>query len=516
MTSTHLPKPTIFALAAIVTIIAGGFGGLVFVAATGISDTDLVFDSFFFSIVRFTLLQAVLSTVLSLVLAVPVARAFSRQNSFWGRRLLLWLFALPLSLPALVVVLAVLGVWGKQGWVQLPFGISIFGLSGILIAHVFFNMPLATRLILSRFDSIPAENWRLANQLDLPASAIFRIIEWPVLKSALPSAGALIFMLCLTSFTIVLTLGGGPKATTIEVAIYQALRFDFDMTRAVFLALTQLGLTIILLLVAHQFSSIAPQIPALSNRNWRLDGQQMQARITDFLIIIAASIFIIAPMISLSLAGIKADLLHILLDPAVHSAIITSLIIAALAALVSLIICWALLIHSAGKSVYISMSASIILVVPPIVLGSGWFVILHRFGDVFSMAPFIVIIINALMALPFVYRVLGPAMHHSARQHDRLSASLGITGMARWKIVDWPVLKKPFAIALAFAMALSLGDLGVIALFGSEHVRTLPLLLLQKMGAYRSHEAAGLALLLAAMCLVLIFTSEKLVGENRQ
>ena len=47
-------------------------------------------------------------------------------------------------------------------------------------------------------------------------------------------------MLCAASFTIVLTLGGGPSATTLEVAIYQALRFDFDPGQAVVLALLQL------------------------------------------------------------------------------------------------------------------------------------------------------------------------------------------------------------------------------------------------------------------------------------
>ena len=52
-------------------------------------------------------------------------------------------------------------------------------------------------------------------------------------------------MLCITSFTIVLTLGGGPRATTLEVAIYQALRFDFDPARAVTLTLLQIALTFV-------------------------------------------------------------------------------------------------------------------------------------------------------------------------------------------------------------------------------------------------------------------------------
>lgn len=39
------------------------------------------------------------------------------------------------------------------------------------------------------------------------------------------AVAALIFMLCFASFATVLSLGGGPKATTIELAIYRALSF---------------------------------------------------------------------------------------------------------------------------------------------------------------------------------------------------------------------------------------------------------------------------------------------------
>ena len=87
---------------------------------------------------------------------------------------------------------------------------GIYGLSGILVAHVFFNLPLATRLFLEALDTVPADQWRLASQLGMGAGAAFRLIEWPALRAALPGVAGLVFMLCITSFTIVLTLGGGP------------------------------------------------------------------------------------------------------------------------------------------------------------------------------------------------------------------------------------------------------------------------------------------------------------------
>src|SRR6185369_275685 len=98
---------------------------------------------------------------------------------FLGRDLLLRLFALPLALPAIVVILGIVTVYGRTGWLSTLLGgpLDIYGLAGILLAHVFFNMPLAARLLLQQLDGIAPESWRLAAQLDFSEAARFRLIE---------------------------------------------------------------------------------------------------------------------------------------------------------------------------------------------------------------------------------------------------------------------------------------------------------------------------------------------------
>jgi thiamine transport system permease protein len=153
--------------------------------------------------------------------------------------------------------------------------------------------------------------------------------------------------------------------------------------------------------------------------------------------------------------------------------------------------------------------AGFVLVVPPIVIGAGWFILLRHVGDVFALAPVMVVTVNAVMAMPFAIRALRPAYDASSERHERLCALLGISGWSRLKLIDWPPLRRPLATAFAFAMALSLGDLGVIALFGSESVQTLPYLLLSRMGSYRTEDAAGLALILGVVCLALMFAATR-------
>ena len=164
--------------------------------------------------IRFTVVQAALSAVVSVLLAIPVARALARRR-FPGRGLLVTLLGAPFILPVIVAVLGLLAVFGRSGWLNGALGsldlptLSIYGLQGVVLAHVFFNLPLATRLLLQGWQTIPAERFRLAAQLNMTPRAIFHTLEWPMLGQILPGAAALIFVICLTSFAVALTLGGG-------------------------------------------------------------------------------------------------------------------------------------------------------------------------------------------------------------------------------------------------------------------------------------------------------------------
>ncbi len=150
---------------------------------------------------------------------------------------------------------------------------------------------------------------------------------------------------------------------------------------------------------------------------------------------------------------------------------------------------------------------------PPIAISAGLFVVLRPLASPFALAIPLIILINALMALPFVLRQIEPPLLLSAERYGRLSESLGIFGAARVRLVDWPLLRRPLFAAFAVATALSLGDLGVAAFFGSGTILTLPLLLYQRMGAYRMAESASIALFLALLVLILFAAAQKWSGD---
>ena len=443
------------------------------------------------SALRFTILQAALSALLSTLSAVPLARALARAQ-FWGRAAVIRLMGAPFILPVIVAILGLIAVFGQNGWLNtglrsLGFGsFSIYGLQGVLLAHVFFNLPLATRMILLGWATIPQERLRLGQSLDLRGFARFRLIEFPMLMMVLPSAVVVIFVICLSSFTVALALGGGPKSTTLELAIYQAFRFDFDFAKAALLGLVQLGVSALAAVFALGFAW-GHQLGIGLDRPIALGRHSTLQKYLDGVVIGAALLFLGLPLLLVLGNGLGSVTS---LPAAVWMAALRSVLIALGATALCMLLSLSLLSRG-GEAI-----ATLGITVSPLVLGTGLFLIARPYVNPFEISLWVTLCVNALMSLPFAVRILRPEMSQVDANFRSLSASLGLSRLGWWRWVVWPRLRRPFGFAAGLTAALSMGDLGVIALFGDAERATLPLKLYQLMGSYRMEQAAGCASLL--------------------
>lgn len=466
---------------------------------------------------RFTLLQAALSALVSVALAVPLARALARRR-FAGRGALIAFLGAPFLLPVVVAVVGMLSVYGRQGLLNQALGalglppFSVFGLQGVVLAHVFFNLPLATRLLLNGWAGIPAERVRLARTLGLPPWAEFRHIEWPMLRPLLPGALLLVFLLCLTSFVVALILGGGPGATTLELAIYQALRLDFDLGHAASLALLQFGLCTLALALAGRLASapipgagLARSERPLAPGGWRLWS--------DALLLVLVVLFLALPLAHVAWAGIGA--LGGLAFPVWQAALrslgmaLASTLLATTAGLVLALAA----ARGTRAARWLDLAAMLPLAASGLVLGTGLFLVLRPLAPPEALALPVTVLVNAVMALPFLFRLILPEAQALEADYGRLCATLGLTGAARLRHVTLPRLARPLGLGAGIAAALAMGDLGVIALFAGPDTATLPLMVQRLAGAYRMDQAAAASLVLVVLSFSL-FTLFDLGGRR--
>jgi len=226
------------------------------------------------------------------------------------------------------------------------------------------------------------------------------------------------------------------------------------------------------------------------------------------------------PLLSMLIDALGGPLWQVIGTTRLWRSLVTTLFIGLFAALFSVGAGWFLLQYSASLSLagktsrahLVDLAGSIVYVVPPLVIGSGLFVLLSPHFDVFAWVYPIVIAINAVMGLPFVIRSLGPALRQNHARYHHLCQSLALQGWNRFRYLEWPLLRRPLGLAAALVAALAMGDLGVIALFGTPHSATLPLLIYQQLGAYLIPHATVTAVLLLVLSLTVFWGLERVIG----
>lgn len=471
-------------------------------------------------LVRMTALQAGLTTVLSLAVGIALAWCLNRLR-FPGRGVVIGLFSAAIVTPGIVVAFGLLSVWGRNGWINrtadaffgAPIGNIAFGLGGILFAHVLLDAAFAARVLLARLDAVPDARLKIGQSLGLGPFRRFALIDWPAISGTLPGLGAIIFLLAFTSFPIVLLLGGGPANQTLEVAIYAAVRQDFDLNGAVLLALVQIAACSLVILAASALPPVPTSLGPTAGQRWR---DRPAAQLVQWLVLAVCLVGFLAPLMAVLADGVSAGA-GVLAQGSFWRAAAASLVIGTLSALLAVTLALTLgMGRAAGNQPLLRTGLNLpvfaYLAVPAVVLSLGFFLLVRALGAAPAhAAPYVVVIANALLSLPFAAATLGPPLEAITRTRGKLIRSLGLSGLRQFRAVEYPLIGRDIGIALALAFCFSLGDLGVIALFGTQDFQTLPLMMYRALGSYRSNDAAAIAAVLLVLTIVAFVGLPRLV-----
>jgi thiamine transport system permease protein len=164
-------------------------------------------------VVWFTLWQAALSTLVTLLIAIPGAYLLYRK-SFPGQGLVKALITVPFVLPSIVVAVGFTVFRNAHDfWIDLGLTFLADPVYWIIGAHVFVNYSIAVRTIGAVWATMDSEIEEAAEIDGAGRLEALLAISLPQLRPALFSAAALVFLFSVTSFGIVLVLGGGQIQT---------------------------------------------------------------------------------------------------------------------------------------------------------------------------------------------------------------------------------------------------------------------------------------------------------------
>jgi len=508
-----------FSLALLLSLTALAFYGLMgFSASKGNSGADwsLLHDSYFWSILGFSLKQAGLSAILSVVLAWPIARALYYSPWLPFRSGFLSLCLLCFIMPTLVLITGLVVLLGRSGllvsgWAE---GWNLYGLHGILIAHVFLNMPFAVRVLYQQMNNIPDTSWELAGQLKFTPLQRLRWVEWASLKATFLRLFGFIAVLCFNSFAVVLALGGGPQATTLEVAVFQALKYDLNIPEALALAWIQFAITGLLYVMVSRWGSVNWLSAETSVRQW-LPKPSALVSVLNAVLYALVWCILLMPLLAL-IPGIaemnwqKFNWQSVLLPT------LTTLVVGVMSASIALVVAYGVLIPLRQSVIRGQHKLQLLhewlgmhtLLAPAMVLSVGLYVYFLPRIDLDAWGMLFVVLLNAAVIVPFAAQHLRPRLLQFDQQYYRLADSLKLTGWARLK-VELPWLKGTLLFSFSLVLLFAMGDVAIFSIFGDEDWMTLPWLIYRFAGTYRMAEASLASVILLFICAIIVLYFER-------
>ncbi len=174
---------------------------------------------------------ALIAVPLNTVFGVIAALALVRGN-FRGKAVLDALISLPFALSPVVIGLALLLVYGRGGWVSLPFQV-IFSLPGMVLATVFVSLPFVAREVTPVLHEIGDDQEQAAATLGATSRQAFWRITLPAIRWGIAYGVVLTTARAIGEFGAVSVVSGRIAGQTQTLTLLVEQRFqNFDLAGA--------------------------------------------------------------------------------------------------------------------------------------------------------------------------------------------------------------------------------------------------------------------------------------------
>lgn len=494
----------------------------------GLELINVLTDSYTYRLLFFSITEALISAILSLLIALPFALFFS-SYTFFSRSLILAIANAAFALPSIIAVLGFIIWYGNNGLLNKLISLLssgrinihvLYSFSAIILCHIYLNFPLAFSLLTTSFMNQSDEEEKCSLSLGKSKLQTFLRITLNKSKGTISSSFLLIFLYCFSSFLIVMTLGGKTNYYTIEAEIYRRTIIDGNNISAASLSLFSFTfLSLLLLLVGY-----GKEKKKIDRRIKELKKAKGKKLLLSILLSLLILLFILPPILSIFYRAfftkdgtftLKAWLAIINggrngISTSLK-AIINSIVIALFSSFLSTHISQNLALASVKtKSRLIPLLSSLPIALGSVSLGLGFSFFSSALKVESEIGRFIIIILShTAITLPFSIRTIMPGAKSISEELTLVSLTLNSGKMKALRRVEYPLLKDWRRRAFAFCFALSVGETNSTISLGEGKITTLPILIYKMINQYNYQGAAALSILLIVLTVIVFVLTER-------
>jgi sulfate/thiosulfate transport system permease protein len=196
-----------------------------------------------------TLIAVPANTIFGVICAIAIVR-----RRFPGKGLVNAFVDLPLALSPVVVGLAFLLLYGRNGWLEhLPFDV-IFAFPSMVLATIFVSLPFVVREVVPVLREIGTEQEQAASTLGASSFQTFRRVTLPAIRWAVAYGVVLTTARALGEFGAVSVVSGRIVGKTETMTLHVEERFQgFDLVGAYAASVVLAMLAIATLLAMNLF-----------------------------------------------------------------------------------------------------------------------------------------------------------------------------------------------------------------------------------------------------------------------
>lgn len=485
---------------------------IVFSLTDIVSIKEIFSQDYYLRVFKFTYSQAIISTFFSVLIGLIGAYILSNYK-FRFKKIIQTVYSIPIMLPSVLAVLGFVITFGTSGIISKLFNVKLhflYSYKAIIAAHVFYNFPIIAITVSSKWKNIGSDQEDEARVAGAGELKIFTEITLPKLLPSILSSGIIVLMFCISSFAIILILGGNPRFTNTEVEIYRQARTNLNLGKACSISLISTAVNTFLIILSRMSGkSQSEEAETFLLKQIKLKDLNLFSRVLINTFLVISSLFVLLPVISVVIKSFTAvssragqSTISVKAYTAINlRSISETLFIGLASALFTTVLALSMSMDLAKRNNgFVENFIMLPMITSSVIVGLSFFIVSKYYK--FLPNILLVVLCHSIVNIPISFKIILPAYRDIPKAIIEAAMIDGANDSAIIRKIEIPAIKDSIFASFIITFALSCGELNSTLILSNGKTSTIPIQIQRLISSYNYPSACayGTVLLLLFSC----------------